>query len=50
VGEVTGIARPTGDIAIVSIELPEPGLQFQAGQVRESHHTGMHRSAHILDR
>jgi phenol hydroxylase P5 protein len=32
VGKVTAIARPTGDIAIVTIALPEPGLQFQAGQ------------------
>jgi phenol hydroxylase P5 protein len=31
-GTVTAIARPTGDIAIVTISLPEPGLQFQAGQ------------------
>jgi phenol hydroxylase P5 protein len=31
-GTVSAIARPTGDIAIVTISLPEPGLQFQAGQ------------------
>jgi phenol hydroxylase P5 protein len=31
-GTVTEITRPTSDIAILSIALPEPGLQFQAGQ------------------
>ena len=31
-GIVTEITRPTGDIAILSIALPAPGLSFQAGQ------------------
>lgn len=32
VGSIAAIDRPTPDIAIITIELPEPGLRFQAGQ------------------